>query len=180
MGFLCFAVSNWFLLLYPSRSTMMKRGWVLQVWNRHIFAAVPHQQLSCVSGAPSTFLHSHLFLALPHPHPRPQSWPFPEGRKGKPACVNMHGWRFQCHLVLLNSLTCGLEICAAVGITYVPPLLLEAGVEECYMTMVLGIDRLDYSTVCECKWSRFTSASLLHIHNHGLISPSPEFYFIKH
>uniref|UniRef100_A0A3Q3E2L3 Zgc:77158 n=1 Tax=Labrus bergylta TaxID=56723 RepID=A0A3Q3E2L3_9LABR len=44
-------------------------------------------------------------------------------------------WR----LVLLNSLTCGLEICVAAGITYVPPLLLEAGVEERYMTMVLGI-----------------------------------------
>lgn len=26
----------------------------------------------------------------------------------------------------------------AAGITYVPPLLLEAGVEERYMTMVLG------------------------------------------
>lgn len=28
----------------------------------------------------------------------------------------------------------------AAGITYVPPLLLEAGVEERYMTMVLGED----------------------------------------
>ncbi|KAM4748775.1 solute carrier family 45 member 3-like [Rhinophrynus dorsalis] len=46
---------------------------------------------------------------------------------------------FQWHLVLLNFLTCGLEICVAAGITYVPPLLLEAGVEEQYMTMVLGI-----------------------------------------
>ncbi|XP_063784547.1 solute carrier family 45 member 3-like [Pseudophryne corroboree] len=43
------------------------------------------------------------------------------------------------HLVLLNFMTCGLEICVAAGITYVPPLLLEAGVEEQYMTMVLGI-----------------------------------------
>ncbi|KAM9502513.1 solute carrier family 45 member 3-like isoform 1-T3 [Salvelinus alpinus] len=51
----------------------------------------------------------------------------------------MPGWRSQCRLVLLNSLTCGLEICVAAGITYVPPLLLEAGVEEQYMTMVLGI-----------------------------------------
>ncbi|XP_007897722.1 solute carrier family 45 member 3 [Callorhinchus milii] len=42
-------------------------------------------------------------------------------------------------LLLLNSLTCGLEICVAAGITYVPPLLLEAGVEEKFMTMVLGI-----------------------------------------
>ncbi|XP_073477350.1 solute carrier family 45 member 3-like [Aquarana catesbeiana] len=45
----------------------------------------------------------------------------------------------QWHLVLLNFMTCGLEICVAAGITYVPPLLLEAGVEEQYMTMVLGI-----------------------------------------
>ncbi|XP_054476559.1 solute carrier family 45 member 3 [Anoplopoma fimbria] len=51
----------------------------------------------------------------------------------------MPGWRFQWRLVLLNSLACGLEICVAAGITYVPPLLLEAGVEERYMTMVLGI-----------------------------------------
>lgn len=52
----------------------------------------------------------------------------------------MLGWRSQWRLVLLNSLTCGLEICAAAGITYVPPLLLEAGMEERYMTMVLGKD----------------------------------------
>ncbi|XP_034391217.1 solute carrier family 45 member 3 [Cyclopterus lumpus] len=51
----------------------------------------------------------------------------------------MPGWRSQWRLVLLNSLACGLEICLAAGITYVPPLLLEAGVEERYMTMVLGI-----------------------------------------
>lgn len=50
----------------------------------------------------------------------------------------MPGWRAQCHLVLLNLLACGLEICVAAGITYVPPLLLEAGIEEKYMTMVLG------------------------------------------
>lgn len=54
----------------------------------------------------------------------------------------MLGWRSQWRLVLLNSLTCGLEICAAAGITYVPPLLLEAGMEERYMTMVLGKDRV--------------------------------------
>lgn len=42
-------------------------------------------------------------------------------------------------LLLINSLTCGLEVCLAAGITFVPPLLLEAGVEEKFMTMVLGI-----------------------------------------
>ncbi|KPP68126.1 solute carrier family 45 member 3-like [Scleropages formosus] len=51
----------------------------------------------------------------------------------------MPGWKAQWRLLLLNSLTCGLELCVAAGITYVPPLLLEAGVEEQYMTMVLGI-----------------------------------------
>lgn len=51
----------------------------------------------------------------------------------------MPGWRSRWRLVLLNSLTCGLEICVAAGVTYVPPLLLEAGVQERYMTMVLGI-----------------------------------------
>lgn len=51
----------------------------------------------------------------------------------------MPEWRSRWRLILLNSLTCGLEICVAAGITYVPPLLLEAGVQEQYMTMVLGI-----------------------------------------
>lgn len=60
----------------------------------------------------------------------------------------MLGWRSQWRLVLLNSLTCGLEICAAAGITYVPPLLLEAGMEERYMTMVLGKDWLGHHTLC--------------------------------
>lgn len=37
-----------------------------------------------------------------------------------------------------STLTFGLEVCLAAGITYVPPLLLEVGVEEKFMTMVLG------------------------------------------
>ncbi|KAM9369474.1 solute carrier family 45 member 3 [Phaethornis superciliosus] len=45
----------------------------------------------------------------------------------------------QTQLLLVNSLTFGLEVCLAAGITYVPPLLLEVGVEEKFMTMVLGI-----------------------------------------
>lgn len=61
------------------------------------------------------------------------------GGRSDRQCDTMPGWRSQGRLVLLNSLTCGLEICVAAGITYVPPLLLEAGVEEKYMTMVLGI-----------------------------------------
>lgn len=35
----------------------------------------------------------------------------------------------------------------AAGITYVPPLLLEAGVEERYMTMVLGKDLINTEKV---------------------------------
>jgi len=48
----------------------------------------------------------------------------------------LHSRRTQ--LLLVNSLTFGLEVCLAAGITYVPPLLLEVGVEERFMTMVLG------------------------------------------
>ncbi|CAN9498708.1 unnamed protein product [Ophioblennius macclurei] len=73
------------------------------------------------------------------PSPLPPVISIPEGKKGEAAPVNMLQWRSQWRLILLNSLTCGLEICVAAGITYVPPLLLEAGVQERYMTMVLGI-----------------------------------------
>lgn len=45
----------------------------------------------------------------------------------------------KAQLLLVNLLTFGLEVCLAAGITYVPPLLLEVGVEEKFMTMVLGI-----------------------------------------
>ncbi|XP_062402334.1 solute carrier family 45 member 3 [Sardina pilchardus] len=44
-----------------------------------------------------------------------------------------------CLLLLVNMMTCGLEVCLAVGTIYIPPLLLEAGLEERYMTMVLGV-----------------------------------------
>ncbi|NWY03245.1 S45A3 protein, partial [Nothoprocta ornata] len=47
--------------------------------------------------------------------------------------------RRRTQLLLVNSLTFGLEVCLAAGITYVPPLLLQVGVEEKFMTMVLGI-----------------------------------------
>ncbi|KAI5093299.1 solute carrier family 45 member 3 precursor, partial [Silurus meridionalis] len=42
-------------------------------------------------------------------------------------------------LYLVNVLTCGLEICMATGTIYIPPMLLEAGVQERFMTMVLGV-----------------------------------------
>lgn len=48
---------------------------------------------------------------------------------------------FQCQmwkLLLVNTLSCGLEVCMAAGTVYIPPLLLRAGMEERYMTMMLG------------------------------------------
>lgn len=56
----------------------------------------------------------------------------------QPARLNMLFHNRKTQLLLVNSLTFGLEVCLAAGITYVPPLLLEVGVEEKFMTMVLG------------------------------------------
>ncbi|XP_028854437.1 solute carrier family 45 member 3 [Denticeps clupeoides] len=42
-------------------------------------------------------------------------------------------------LLLVSTLTSGLELCLAVGTVYLPPLLLQAGLEEHFMTMVLGV-----------------------------------------
>jgi len=97
---------------------------------------------TCLYCCPSpTVLRPHwatICLPVLPPSPLPPVVAIPEGTKGESAPVNMPGWRSRWRLILLNSLTCGLEICVAAGITYVPPLLLEAGVEERYMTMVLG------------------------------------------
>ncbi|XP_067287573.1 solute carrier family 45 member 3 isoform X2 [Pseudorasbora parva] len=49
----------------------------------------------------------------------------------------MHGRISQ--LFLINALTCGLEVCLAAGTIFIPPMLLEAGVEERFMTMVLAV-----------------------------------------
>ncbi|XP_019910838.3 solute carrier family 45 member 3 isoform X2 [Esox lucius] len=49
----------------------------------------------------------------------------------------MQGHLYQ--LLLVNALTCGLEVCMAAGTFYIPPLLLQAGMEERYMTMVMGV-----------------------------------------
>ncbi|KAL3977724.1 cytochrome c [Sarotherodon galilaeus] len=49
---------------------------------------------------------------------------------------------FQCQmwkLLLVNTLSCGLEVCMAAGTVYIPPLLLQAGMEERYMTMMLAV-----------------------------------------
>ncbi|XP_068615600.1 solute carrier family 45 member 3-like [Brachionichthys hirsutus] len=44
-------------------------------------------------------------------------------------------WR----LILVNMPTCGLEACLAAGTVYIPPLLLQAGLEEHTMTMALAV-----------------------------------------
>lgn len=65
-------------------------------------------------------------------------------------------------LLLVNLLTFGLEVCLAAGITYVPPLLLEVGVEEKFMTMVLGESprppALLFQVHAAWKWSYSGSA----------------------
>lgn len=60
----------------------------------------------------------------------------------------------KAQLLLVNLLTFGLEVCLAAGITYVPPLLLEVGVEEKFMTMVLG-ESLHVLSSCSgaCIWA---------------------------
>ena len=45
-------------------------------------------------------------------------------------------------LLLLNAIVCGLEFCASAGFTYIPPMLLKAGVEEKHMSMALGMGPL--------------------------------------
>ncbi|XP_051272441.1 solute carrier family 45 member 3 [Dicentrarchus labrax] len=42
-------------------------------------------------------------------------------------------------LLMVNALSCGVEACMAAGTVYIPPLLLQAGMEERYMTMVLAM-----------------------------------------
>lgn len=42
-------------------------------------------------------------------------------------------------LILLNCIVCGLELVASAALVYLPPMLLEAGVEERYMSWVLGL-----------------------------------------
>ncbi|XP_068171989.1 solute carrier family 45 member 3 [Antennarius striatus] len=44
-----------------------------------------------------------------------------------------------CRLLLVNTLTLGLEACLAAGTLYIPPLLLQAGLEEHTMTMALAV-----------------------------------------
>lgn len=41
-------------------------------------------------------------------------------------------------MLVVNTVSCGLEACIAAGTVYIAPLLLEAGMEKRYMSMVLG------------------------------------------
>ena len=45
-------------------------------------------------------------------------------------------------LVVLNSVVCGLEFCASAAFTYIPPMLLKAGIMEAHMSIVLGVGPL--------------------------------------
>ena len=42
-------------------------------------------------------------------------------------------------VVLLNSVVCGLEFCASAAFTYIPPMLLKAGLSEERMSFALGV-----------------------------------------
>ena len=45
-------------------------------------------------------------------------------------------------ILLLNTVVCGVEICACAGFTYIPPMLLKAGYSEGNMSLILGIGPL--------------------------------------
>ncbi|CAF0905929.1 unnamed protein product [Adineta ricciae] len=42
------------------------------------------------------------------------------------------------HLLIITSLVCGLEFCTASAFTYIPPILLKAGISESSMTWLMG------------------------------------------
>ncbi|CAF1283522.1 unnamed protein product [Adineta steineri] len=42
------------------------------------------------------------------------------------------------HLFIITSLVCGLEFCTASAFTYIPPILLKAGISETLMTWLMG------------------------------------------
>jgi Na+/melibiose symporter-like transporter len=45
-------------------------------------------------------------------------------------------------LFIITSLVCGLEFCTASAFTYIPPILLKAGISESSMTWLMGCGRL--------------------------------------
>jgi MFS family permease len=42
------------------------------------------------------------------------------------------------HLFTVTTLVCGLEFCTASAFTYIPPILLKAGISESLMTWLMG------------------------------------------
>ena len=50
-------------------------------------------------------------------------------------------------VLLVTTLSCGLEVCMATGTVFIPSLLLQAGMEERYMTMVLG-EWINHTHLC--------------------------------
>ncbi len=42
------------------------------------------------------------------------------------------------NLITITSLVCGLEFCTASAFTYIPPILLKAGISESLMTWLMG------------------------------------------
>ncbi|KAK6191444.1 hypothetical protein SNE40_003133 [Patella caerulea] len=67
-------------------------------------------------------------------------------------------------IFLLNSVVCGIEICACAGFTYIPPLLLKNGFSEENMSLILGFGPLlslfctpvigRASDKCHCPYGR--------------------------
>ena len=55
--------------------------------------------------------------------------------------IGPHGMSF-FQVLLLNAIVCGLEFCASAAFTYIPPMLLKAGLAEEHMSIVLGIGPL--------------------------------------
>ena len=45
-------------------------------------------------------------------------------------------------LILLNAVVCGVEFCAGTAFSYIPPLLLKAGLDEEHMSLVLAVGPL--------------------------------------
>jgi Na+/melibiose symporter-like transporter len=52
---------------------------------------------------------------------------------GKPKTYSL------CRLSMVTSIVCGLEFCASVALSYVPSMLLKAGLKEQEMTLIMGL-----------------------------------------
>ena len=52
------------------------------------------------------------------------------------------------HLFIITLLVCGLEFCTASAFTYIPPILLKAGISESLMTWLMGCGPLVGFLLC--------------------------------